>query len=98
MARDSVFQLDCEFCDSKVEAEAVARAKTRASDHLQQNHHDGVVAELGDRYDEIACESGCGYTFPVGVEDVTGMNCPKCGHDNAESLLERYVYWQIAEK
>lgn len=91
-----MYVFDCEYCDSSIEAEAVESVKARAKAHSEARHRDSVVADLHDRHDGIECRNDCGYTFPVGVENVAGLDCPECGHDNLSPLLEQYVFWRIS--
>ncbi|WP_135851095.1 hypothetical protein [Halorussus salinus] len=80
-----------------VEGEAVEQVKGNAKTHLKENHTQDVITDLKDQYTQVSCQDECGYTVPIGVESVAGVECPECGHDNFASLLERYVFWRITE-
>jgi hypothetical protein len=90
-----MYELDCEFCETTVRSECVESLNTEAEAHLRTNHYPDVLSVLGERYDGVPCRNDCGYTVPIGVEEVAGADCPNCGHDTVSSLLGQYVYWRI---
>lgn len=93
-----MYQINCEFCDTTVEAETVEPVKTQAKAHFRDNHNEDIQTKLGDRYEKVSCHNDCGYVIPIGVEETAGLDCPECGHDNLTPLLERYMYWRIESK
>ncbi|MFC4451913.1 hypothetical protein [Halorussus aquaticus] len=90
-----MYQLDCNHCDVLVEGEAVEQAKRDAKTHLKENHAEDVLTNLKEQYTNVQCQNGCGYTVPIGVENVAGVECPECGHDNFPQLLDQYVFFRI---
>lgn len=71
--------------------------KEKAKTHIVDNHYDDVLAEVGGKYDSITCRNDCGFDVPVGVENVSGVDCPECGHDNTPSMLEQYLFWRMTK-
>lgn len=92
-----MYQLECDYCEELVEGGAVEQVKRDAKTHLRENHADDVITDLRERYSDVPCQNGCGYTVPIGVGAVAGVECPECGHENLSPLLERYVFWRITE-
>lgn len=92
-----MYQLDCNYCDVIVEGDAEG-VKRDAKAHLEENHAEDLITDLRDGDTNISCQNKCGYTIPIGVEDVEGVECPECGHDNFSPLLKQYVFWRITEK
>lgn len=93
-----MYQLDCDHCDAIVEGETVEPVKADAKTHLTENHAENVLTDLKERYTNISCQNRCGYTIPIGVDNIAGLDCPECGHDNFAPLLEQYVFWRLTEK
>lgn len=93
----TLYEFDCEFCESTVRAEAADRLKTRAKRHLRTEHYESVVDVLGGTDGRVTCVNDCSHVFPVEREDAAGLDCPACGHDNFSPLVDRYVYWRIRE-
>lgn len=92
-----MYQLDCNYCGVMVEGEAVEHVKRDAMTHLKENHAEDVITTLREQYTNVPCQNKCGYTVSIGVENVAGVECPECGHDNFSPLLEQYVFWRIIE-
>lgn len=92
-----MFQLDCNYCDVTVEGD-VEQVKRDAKTHLEENHAEDVITDLKDEHTEIPCQNKCGYTVPIGVGNVAGVECPECGHDNFPLLVKQYVFWRITEE
>ncbi|WP_158058602.1 hypothetical protein [Halorussus halophilus] len=65
---------------------------------MVNNHYDDVLAEVSNRYDTITCRNDCGFDVPVGVNNVAGLDCPECGHDNTSPLFEQYLYWRMTKE
>lgn len=92
-----MYQFDCNYCDVLVEEEAVEPVKGDAQTHLKENHAEDVITNLKEQHTNVQCQNGCGYTVPIGGENVAGVECPKCGYDNFSPLLEQYVFFRITE-
>lgn len=93
-----MYHLDCTFCHETVESRDVNAVKSQAKTHLTANHADDVMAVLSNRHEDVPCYNNCGYVVPIGGADVTGVECPHCGHDNFSPLVKQYVYWRITEQ
>lgn len=95
MSQTKQFRLDCEFCDSTIEAPTSETLKERGESHLDTNHRDTLEAKLSDQFGGESCRNGCGYVFST--EEWNGFDCEKCGHDNFSQFVRQYLYWQIEE-
>ncbi|MFC4552062.1 MULTISPECIES: hypothetical protein [Halorussus] len=91
------FQLDCAFCDTVIRDATSERVKGRSRTHLEDEHRDELLAEFATTFRGKKCQNGCGYVYPVGVDEVAGYDCPDCGHDHFSSFVQQYLYWQIEE-
>lgn len=89
------FAFDCEFCETSVRAESVEAVKDRGTTHLETHHREDLTEPFVGQMAGEQCREGCGYTFPVGVAEVAGFECPNCDHDHFPSFLKRYLYWRI---
>lgn len=90
------FEFDCAFCDVTIEAADAEAVKEDAQAHLQD--HDARLEEVfAVAVGGEECQNGCGYVFPTSIEDVTGFDCPNCGHDHFPAFVQQYVFWRIEE-
>jgi Zn finger protein HypA/HybF involved in hydrogenase expression len=89
-----MYQFDCVFCDSTIQAESEDAIQLQSRTHLTESHRPDVLAIVSDKYDEISC-TNCDSAVPINGGDVAGVECPQCEHGNFSALLERYVYWRF---
>lgn len=89
------FRFDCTFCEEVFQSDSAERLKDRSRAHLETHEDAELLPAFADTYGGNDCRDDCGYVFPVGVEEVSGFDCPNCGHDNFQSFAERYLYWEI---
>lgn len=89
-----VFEFDCGFCDEVLQTTTVEAIRDRGTTHLE-THRNDLLAEFADRNRGKTCRNDCGHVFPVGVDEVAGFECRKCGYDNFDEFAHRYLYWQI---
>lgn len=95
MSQRKEFRLDCEFCDSTIQAPTSETVKERGESHLETNHREMLKTILTDQFGGESCRSGCGYVFPS--EGWDGFECKECGHDNFSPFIRQYLYWKIEE-
>jgi Zn finger protein HypA/HybF involved in hydrogenase expression len=89
-----MYQFDCTFCNSTIQTESEDSIQSQARTHLTESHRPDVVAVLSDEYGDVACNN-CDYVVSITGGDVSGVECPQCGHNNLSALLEQYVYWRV---
>lgn len=89
------FRFDCTFCEDVLRAESVESLKDRGVAHLESHGETELLPVFTETYGGEDCHDDCGYVFPVGIEEVSGFDCPSCGHDNFRPFVKRYLYWQI---
>jgi predicted nucleic-acid-binding Zn-ribbon protein len=92
-----MYQFDCTFCDSTIQAESEDAIQSQSRTHLTESHRSNVLAILSDKYGDVSCSNDCGYVVPINGGDGAGIECPQCEHDNLPALLKQYVYWRIEE-
>lgn len=90
-----MWRSDCDFCGETIEADTVGKAKESGKAHLEENHFDEFEALFRERYSGEDCRNGCGYSYPVGVEEVAGFECLDCGYDHFQEFANEYVFWHI---
>jgi hypothetical protein len=76
-------------------APSTSELKEQGLTHLADRHEDAFVETFAQKYGGVECRAGCGYEFPVGGDEVAGLECPDCGHDNFEHFATRYLFWEI---
>lgn len=91
----SRFRLDCEFCEETVRASELTELKNRAVSHLEGEHEVRLRAVFSDVFGGEPCRNECGHIFSTDVDEVSGFDCPECGHDNFDPFVRRYLYWRI---
>ena len=94
------FRFDCPYCDDAMQSTEAEAVKDRGHGHLEGHHDDELPSVFAETYGGEPCHNNCGYAFPVGVEEVSGLQstefeCPDCGFDNFSAFLRQYLYWQI---
>lgn len=94
MSGQATVTFDCAFCEEILHAPTVEAMKDHGTAHLE-THKDALLAVFAAKERGKDCQNGCGYVFPVGVDEVAGFDCPECGHDNFAAFAHRYLYWQI---
>lgn len=87
------FQLDCSFCDEVIESETVDTVKDSGRSHLGNRHDTALTSVLIETYGTDECHD-CGADFATDGGDEE-FECPDFGYDNFQSLVERYLYWEI---
>lgn len=88
------FQFDCQFCDEVIESDTVDSVKDRGSSHLEARHDTALAPVFTEMYDIDECHD-CGTAFAVDGGGVEEFDCPECGSDDFQPLVQRYLYWQI---
>lgn len=88
------FRLDCSFCDEVIESETVDTVKDYGRTHLEDRHDTALTSFLAETYDIEEC-GDCESAFATDGNGVERFECPDCGYDNYQSLVQRYLYWQI---
>lgn len=86
-------QLDCPFCDDVIEAATVNSMKDNGSAHLEDLHDSRLTSVFAETHGDEPCHD-CGHVFSVD-DDGGEFDCPECGYDNFQPLVQRYLYWQI---
>lgn len=90
------FRFECELCDATVRGSTVEGVRERAVTHLEDDHLAQLRAEFDDTLGGEPCRNDCGYVFPA--DDVTGYDCPECGHDNFRAFARQYLFWRIEDR
>ena len=88
------FRLDCQFSDEVIESDTADTVKNRGSSHLEARHDTSLASVFTETYGIDECHD-CGSTFVANGDGVERFECPDCGYDNFEQLVQRYQYWQI---
>ncbi|WP_435180131.1 hypothetical protein [Halorussus sp. AFM4] len=88
------YSFDCTFCDTVIENDVADAVKDDARTHLA-DHRTELEDVFALAFGGTDCHNDCGYAFPVGVDEVTGFDCPECGHDNFPPFVQQYIYWRI---
>lgn len=87
------FRLDCPFCNEVIESETVDTVKDNGAVHLEE-HHDTALTSVLAKTNGNNEYHDCGSNFSV-EDSVEGFECPDCGYDNFQPLVQQYLYWQI---
>lgn len=93
----TAYEFDCAFCDTVIENDTADSVQKDAKTHLG-DHRSELEDVFPMAFGGTDCHNDCGYEFPVGVDEVTGFECPECGHDNFAPFVRQYVYWRIEVK
>jgi len=88
-------RFDCEFCDAAVQAETTDELKEQGTIHLEANHYSDLGEEFRESIAGELCNNNCGYEFPVGVDEVAGLECPNCDHNHFSALVQQYLFFQL---
>lgn len=92
------FKFDCRFCEEVIETPTASAVKDRGVTHLEDHHQNDMKDVFSVAFGGKGCQNDCGYTFPVGVDEVADYECPECSHDHFPSFVQNYVYWRIEQK
>jgi len=88
-------QFDCKFCEATLQAETGDKIKEQGETHLEANHYSDLVEEFSESIAGEPCHNNCGYEFPVGADEVAGLECPSCEHNHFSKLTQQYLFFQL---
>lgn len=93
--RDSMYQFDCDLCAEAFEASSMSEMKEHGRAHLNNHHYSELRDVFREKYRGKRCDGGCGYEFPVEMEDAAGFECPSCGYDHFPKFAGQYLWWRL---